>query len=145
MWGKLELRSDTGISCRDQLQVPICFSDDCCRSLDTTSIRAIAAEKSKKEVQRTLLGTVQPGDSIPVPYGWQKQHVTGKQLAVRPVLDSERPDTHGWSLGASDGSHNIRLDAMDAMDEGLTRLVASLPTDETESKGSDTGQEQPGS
>ncbi|KAL0023481.1 hypothetical protein WJX79_010758 [Trebouxia sp. C0005] len=60
---------------------------------------------------------------------------TGKQLAVRPVLDSERPDTHGWSLGASDGSHNIRLDAMDAMDEGLTRLVASLPTDETESKG----------
>ncbi len=34
--------------------------------------RAIAAENSKKEVQRTLLGTVQPGDSIPVPYGWQK-------------------------------------------------------------------------
>ena len=30
---------------------------------------AIAAEK---EVQRTLLGIVQPGDSIPVPYGWQK-------------------------------------------------------------------------
>ena len=58
--------------------------------------------------------------------------VTGKQLAVRPVLDTERPDTHGWSLGASDGDHNIRLDAMD---EGLTRLVASLPTDEAESKG----------
>ncbi|KAL0043259.1 hypothetical protein WJX82_006661 [Trebouxia sp. C0006] len=91
--------------------------------------RAIAAENSKKEVQRTLLGTVQPGDSIPVPYGWQK---AGKQLAVRPVLDAERPDTHGWSLGASDGDHNIRLDAMD---EGLTRLVASLPTDEAESKG----------
>jgi len=51
---------------------------------------------------------------------------------VRPVLDTERPDTHGWSLGASDGDHNIRLDAMD---EGLTRLVASLPTDEAESKG----------
>ncbi|DBA65520.1 TPA: hypothetical protein ACH3X2_003176 [Trebouxia sp. C0005] len=59
-------------------------------------------------------------------------HVTGKQLAVRPVLDTERPETHGWSLGASDGDHNIRLDAMD---EGLTRLVASLPTDEAESKG----------
>jgi len=53
-------------------------------------------------------------------------------LAVRPVLDTERPDTHGWSLGASDGDHNIRLDAMD---EGLTRLVASLPTHEAESKG----------
>ena len=51
---------------------------------------------------------------------------------MRPVLDTERPDTHGWSLGASDGDHNIRLDAMD---EGLTRLVASLPTDEAESKG----------
>ncbi|DBB13387.1 TPA: hypothetical protein ACH3X3_005120 [Trebouxia sp. C0006] len=94
-----------------------------------STARAIAAENSKKEVQRTLLGTVQPGDSIPVPYGWQK---AGKQLAVRPVLDAERPDTHGWSLGASDGDHNIRLDAMD---EGLTRLVASLPTDEAESKG----------
>ena len=48
------------------------------------------------------------------------------------MLETERPDTHGWSLGASDGDHNIRLDAMD---EGLTRLVASLPTDEAESKG----------
>ena len=48
------------------------------------------------------------------------------------MLDTQRPDTHGWSLGASDGDHNIR---MDAMDEGLTRLVASLPTDEAESKG----------
>ena len=57
---------------------------------------------------------------------------TGKQLAVRPVLDPEAPDTHSWSLGASDGDHNIRLDAMD---EGLTRLVASLPTDEAEAKG----------
>ena len=56
----------------------------------------------------------------------------GKQLAVRPVLDLERPHTHGWSLGASDGDHNIRLDAMD---EGLTRLVASLPSEDTESKG----------
>jgi len=34
--------------------------------------RAIAAENSKKEVQRTLLGIVHPGDSIPVLYGWQK-------------------------------------------------------------------------
>jgi len=37
--------------------------------------RAIAAENSKKEVQRTLLGIVHPGDSIPVPYGWQKAGV----------------------------------------------------------------------
>ncbi|DBA65521.1 TPA: hypothetical protein ACH3X2_003177 [Trebouxia sp. C0005] len=42
----------------------------------TTLIRAIAAENSKKEVHRTLLGTVQPGDSIAVPYGWQKAGVT---------------------------------------------------------------------
>ncbi|KAL0043201.1 hypothetical protein WJX82_003394 [Trebouxia sp. C0006] len=99
------------------------------QTISTTSIRAIAAENSKKEVQRTLLGIVHPGDSIPVPCGWQK---AGKQLAVRSVLDTERPDTHGRSLGASDGDHNIRLDAED---EGLTRLVASLPTDEAESKG----------
>ena len=51
---------------------------------------------------------------------------------MRPVLDTERPDTHGWSLGASDGDQNIRLDAMD---DGLTRLVTSLPTDEAEAKG----------
>jgi len=37
--------------------------------------RAIAAENSKKEMQRTLLGIVHPGDSIPVPYGWQKAGV----------------------------------------------------------------------
>ena len=48
------------------------------------------------------------------------------------MLDPEAPDTHSWSLGASDGDHTIRLDAMD---EGLTRLVASLPTDEAEAKG----------
>ena len=42
---------------------------------------------------------------------------------MRLVLDTERPDTHGWSLRASDGDYNIWLDAMD---EGLTRLVASL-------------------
>ncbi len=51
---------------------------------------------------------------------------------MRPVLDTERPDTHGWSLEASDGDHNIRLDAMG---EGLTRLVASLPTDKAEPRG----------
>ena len=37
--------------------------------------RAIAAENSKKEVQRTLLGIVHPGDSISVPYGLQKAGV----------------------------------------------------------------------
>lgn len=56
----------------------------------------------------------------------------GKQLAVRPVLEAASSDTHGWSMGASDGDHNVRLDAMD---EGLTRLVASLPSDTAESKG----------
>ena len=56
----------------------------------------------------------------------------GKQLAVRPVLEATSSDTHGWSLGASDGDHNVRLDAMD---EGLTRLVASLPSDNAEAKG----------
>lgn len=34
--------------------------------------RSIAADVAKKEVQRTVLGVVQPGDSIPVPYGWQR-------------------------------------------------------------------------
>ncbi|KAL3132004.1 hypothetical protein ABBQ32_14227 [Trebouxia sp. C0010 RCD-2024] len=97
----------------------------------TTSIRAIAADVAKKEVHRTVLGVVQPGDSIPIPYGWQK---AGKQLAVRPVLEESNSDTHGWSLGASDGDHNVRLDAMD---EGLTRLVASLPSETAESKGKD--------
>ena len=62
----------------------------------------------------------------------RKLVLAGKQLAVRPVLDAERPDTHGWSLGASDGDHNVRLDAMD---EGLTRLVASLPSDDAAAKG----------
>ena len=51
---------------------------------------------------------------------------------MRPVLEASNSDTHGWSLGASDGDHNVRLDAMD---EGLTRLVASLPSDNAESKG----------
>lgn len=52
------------------------------------------------------------------------------------MLDMNRADTHGWSLGASDGDHNVRLDAMD---EGLTRLVASLPSDSAESKGTLAG------
>ena len=34
--------------------------------------RAIAAESSKKELQHTVLGVVQPGDTIPIPYGWHK-------------------------------------------------------------------------
>jgi len=56
----------------------------------------------------------------------------GKQLAVRPILDARAADTHGWSVGASDGDHSIHLDAME---EGLTRLVAALPSSEAESKG----------
>lgn len=64
----------------------------------------------------------------------------GKQLAVRPVLEATNSDTHGWSLGASDGDHNVRLDAMD---EGLTRLVASLPSDKAESKGNGVANQGP--
>lgn len=48
------------------------------------------------------------------------------------MLDSENPDTHGWSIGASEGDHTIRLDAMD---EGMTRLVACPPSAEATSKG----------
>ncbi len=48
--------------------------------------RAVAAENSKKQVQRTLLGTVQPGGSIPVPYGWQ---IAGVLFAPHMVLTAE--------------------------------------------------------
>ena len=48
------------------------------------------------------------------------------------MLDSDNPDTHGWSVGASEGDHTIRLDAMD---EGMTRLVACPPSAEATSKG----------
>ena len=58
--------------------------------------------------------------------------VAGKQLAVRPILEQGAADTHGWSVGASDGDHNIHLDAME---EGLTRLVAALPSADAEAKG----------
>ena len=40
--------------------------------MSDVSYRAIAAESSKKELQRTVLGVVQPGDTIPIPYGWHK-------------------------------------------------------------------------
>ena len=59
---------------------------------------------------------------------------------MRPVLEATNSDTHGWSLGASDGDHNVRLDAMD---EGLTRLVASLPSDSVESKGNAVADQGP--
>ena len=39
---------------------------------DDLSCRSIATEAAKKEVQRTVLGVVQPGDTLPVPYGWQR-------------------------------------------------------------------------
>ena len=58
--------------------------------------------------------------------------IAGKQLAVRPILERDAADTHGWSVGASDGDHNIHLDAME---EGLTRLVAALPSADAEAKG----------
>lgn len=42
------------------------------KNLHVHVYRSIAADVAKKEVQRTVLGVVQPGDSIPVPYGWQR-------------------------------------------------------------------------
>lgn len=48
----------------------------------------------------------------------------GKQLQVRPVLDSEKDATHLWSRGASEGEHTVCLDAVD---ESLMRLVACPP------------------
>lgn len=47
-------------------------------------------------------------------------------------MEKDAADTHGWSVGASDGDHNIHLDAME---EGLTRLIAALPSSDAESKG----------
>ena len=49
----------------------------CCRS--------IATEAAKKEVQRTVLGVVQPGDTIPVPYGWQRAG-TAENICILPRL-----------------------------------------------------------
>jgi hypothetical protein len=54
---------------------------------------------------------------------WQHVWCAGKQLVVRPVLESF-PDAHYWSIGGSDGSHSIRLDTLD---EGQTRLLACMP------------------
>ena len=58
--------------------------------------RAIAAESSRKDVQRTMLGVVQPGDTIPVPYGWQR-------AGVLPLLPTHT--CHGtlavWRLPAA--------------------------------------------
>lgn len=67
------------------LQLSVCMTDVfpccmpvCCHMGSKTKCchvhvcRSIAADVAKKEVQRTVLGVVQPGDSIPVPYGWQR-------------------------------------------------------------------------
>lgn len=57
-----------------KVEVFRCFSLHGCRT--------IAADVAKKEVHRSVLGVVQPGDSIPVPYGWQKagQGSAGQRL-----------------------------------------------------------------
>ena len=54
------------------MQAHLCPADKKFLKLLLVTCRAIAAENSKKEVKRTVLGIVQPGDTIPVPYGWQK-------------------------------------------------------------------------
>ncbi|DBA66264.1 TPA: hypothetical protein ACH3X2_002524 [Trebouxia sp. C0005] len=50
----------------------------------------------------------------------------GKQLAVQLVLDTERPNMHGWSLWASDGDHNNHLDTMDIWEEEVK--ILDLPS-----------------
>ena len=53
-----------------------------CRCFSLHGCRTIAADVAKKEFHRSVLGVVQPGDSIPVPYGWQKagQGSVGQRL-----------------------------------------------------------------
>ena len=43
---------------------------------------------------------------------------------MRPVLE-DAPGAHCWSIGASDGTHAVRLDTLD---EGQTRLLACTPS-----------------
>ncbi len=80
---------------------------------------AAAAEAALRGEAATprVLGTVQPGRCLPLPYGWR---TCGKQLVVRPLLEAA-PAAHAWSLGASGGEHAVRLDGLE---EGATRLLA---------------------
>jgi len=44
MWHMLEPRSDTGVSCRDQLQIAIRFSNDCCPRTRSTALAYACAD-----------------------------------------------------------------------------------------------------
>ena len=54
-------------------------------------------DAAKKEVQRTVLGTVQPGDTIPVPYGWQK---AGRSWFSQLQLDLQVRTLHSQPCAA---------------------------------------------
>ncbi len=49
----------------------------CCDIFDCGAavLQGCCSREQQEEVQRTLLGIVQPGDSIPVPYSWRKAGV----------------------------------------------------------------------
>ncbi|KAK9819963.1 hypothetical protein WJX72_004515 [[Myrmecia] bisecta] len=96
----------------------------------STSFRSDSIPRcADPNVERTVLGTIDPGESIPLPYGWRS---SGKQVQLRPVLDAHNDNTHCWSMGASDGDYSLRLDQVD---EGLTRLLACPPTEDAAAKG----------
>ncbi|KAK9834254.1 hypothetical protein WJX81_000411 [Elliptochloris bilobata] len=83
------------------------------------SVAAAAAAALRGEAGTpSVLGVVQPGACLPLPYGWR---TCGKQLVVRPVPEEGKTPAHTWSLGASNGEHALRLDTLE---EGATRLLA---------------------
>lgn len=47
--------------------------------------RSIATEAAKKEVQRTVLGVAQPGETLPIPYGWQRAGETASALLTSNI------------------------------------------------------------
>ncbi len=86
------------------------------------------------QASRRILGVVEPGGRLPLPYDWSKE---GSQLQVRPVLElapgeeggetslgSGHLATHGWSFGTSYGTHSVLLSGLE---EGATRLLCCKP------------------
>lgn len=78
-------------------------------------------------MQRTVVGIIKPGESLPLPLIWQERNL---QLQVRPLVESAR--THDWSLGAN-GLHTVRLEALD---ESVTQLLMCIPLQSIASAGS---------
>ena len=56
----------------------------------------------------------------------------GKQVQVRPVLESARGETHAWSIMTAEGEQSIKLDSLE---EGNTRLAACMPLPESLRRG----------